>query len=101
MIKKQIIRYKDDGTRSYQRIFLTKNLLEINCRKENTQYVKPKWRLPIQKIAEIRDNYKTNPKLYNESAFEKMVWYSKAKYFLKFKGSILLLIMNYIFKISN
>jgi hypothetical protein len=55
-------RYKDDGTRSYLRLYFNRTLTEVYCRRDDTNYIKPKWKLSIAKIAELRDNYRLNPR---------------------------------------
>jgi hypothetical protein len=69
-------------------MFLNAHLTEINCRRDKAKFVKPKWRLAVVKIQEIRDNMKENPKYYKDSAFEKVSWVTKAKQFLKKKSKL-------------
>jgi hypothetical protein len=68
-------------------MYLNPYLTEILCRRDQTKFIKPKWRLQVSKIGEIRDNMKENPKYYKESAFQKVSWVTKAKQYLKQKGS--------------
>lgn len=82
--------YKEDGARSYQRFFINKYLTDVLCRRDNTRFVKPKWKLGINKIESIRDNYHENPKLYASSAFENISWFAKARNRLVKKGNVML-----------
>lgn len=42
--------FKSNGTSSKLKIFVTPDLMEINCKKENKTTVKPKWKLAINMI---------------------------------------------------
>ncbi|KAL4432131.1 hypothetical protein ABPG74_014385 [Tetrahymena malaccensis] len=61
--------YKENGTSSKLRIYVTNDLKEINCKKEGKQTVKSKWKMPINMIQQIKSNYEADPQGFSKSHF--------------------------------
>jgi len=48
--------YKEDGSRSELHMYMTPDLMEINCKLEKDKQVKAKWRMSVNHINNIVSN---------------------------------------------
>lgn len=58
-------------TKSVLLMYLNRKMATIHCKIDGTEFVKLKWKIPVNKIYKIEDEYEKKPKEFQLSNFYK------------------------------